>query len=155
MNPARRVKYDPFVDGIPKPSVPNVISLPQKRRKIDPFASEPVPEPSPEPEKPSPAVSAPKKRLPKREADYRKVLHDTSRDTLSSTALLAGLVICQRCWKSGELYASQATLAEWMHLANTKSVRKAIQELEAAGFLTKVGTKGTGVLHYRLTVPVT
>jgi hypothetical protein len=148
-----RLKYDPFEDGLPPKAGPKVISLP-KRRKIDPFAPqapEPVPEPSEEvsePERPRPV------RLPRREVDYRKALHDTDRDTLSSTALLCGLVICQRCWKSGELYASQATLAEWMHLVSTKSVRKAVAELEAAGFLTKLGTKGTGVLHYRLTVPV-
>ncbi|MHA6619667.1 hypothetical protein [Pseudonocardia sp. DLS-67] len=93
-------------------------------------------------------------RTPEREADYRKALHDTTRQQLSANALLAGLVICQRCWKSGELYATQATVAEWMHLASTKSVRKAVAELEAAGFLTLIGDPlPRRAYHYRLTIP--
>jgi hypothetical protein len=94
-------------------------------------------------------------RAPEREADYRKALHDTTRQQLSANALLAGLVICQRCWQSGELYATQSTVAEWMHLASAKSVRKALAELEEAGFLTRTGDPiPKRVYHYRLTIPI-
>jgi hypothetical protein len=129
-----------------------------RRMRPDPFADldlqdvevlQPLP-PKPEPPKRPPV------RLPEREADYRMALQNTTREVLSPDGLLAGLVIGHRYWQSGELYASQKTLAGHMNIPETslKRVRNAVRELEQAGFLTSIGKTTNGTLHYRLTVPV-
>lgn len=147
---------DPFADLdemvlATEPKVTPISTRRVRAKKADPFADLDEPKVTPEPKPPKRTY-----KLPKREVDYRKALHDSTKTELSSTALLAGLAICQRCWQSKELYASQKTVAEWMHLApsSVKSVRNAVQELETAGFLHQLGKRGSGTLHYKLTIPV-
>ncbi|OLT03202.1 hypothetical protein BJF90_26365 [Pseudonocardia sp. CNS-004] len=78
---------------------------------------------------------------------------------LTHTGLLAAVAIGHHCPikdGKGELYASQARLARWMHLApsSTKTVRRAVRELEELGYLRPIGEQVDGnTLHFQLTVP--
>ena len=94
------------------------------------------------------------RRRPEREADYRAAIMND--DHLSPAASWIASCLIFHFWQSGELYASQARIAEYAHYSPTsrKTVRSALRELVDAGYLDHVGTKPNRVEHYRFTIPV-
>jgi hypothetical protein len=89
--------------------------------------------------------------VPENEVDYRASL---MRSDLSPMAMLAGVAIVFRCWKSKELFAGQAEVAEWMHLSehSRKHVKGYLAELVAAGYLRPIGSHRR-TTRYLLTLP--
>ena len=96
---------------------------------------------------------APETRNPKHEGDYRAaVMNDPG---LPHMALLAAVAINHRCFKTGELFAGNDQIAEWMHLGKSgrKRVPGYLETLVERGYLVWIG-KYRRTDRYRLAIPV-